>query len=83
MLMMELWRGSVCEFVHVRMRERSSPECTEAHAANHVEERVKYDHTQQQIEEHGLWGGDRERQALLQRYQTPNPGCMGNGCAFV
>lgn len=34
--------------------EGSSPEGTETHAANHVEKRVKYEQTQQQIEEHGL-----------------------------
>ncbi len=33
---------------------RFSPEGSEAHTPNHVEKRVKYEQTQQQIEEHGL-----------------------------
>lgn len=44
----------VCACAHAR--ERLSPEGTEAHTANHVEKRVKYEQTQQQVEEHGLWG---------------------------
>lgn len=39
----------------------SSPEGTETHAANHVEKRVKYEQTQQQIEEHGLWEIETQR----------------------
>lgn len=44
--------------IHARMRVRDccSPEGTEAHTPNHVEKRVKYEQTQQQMEEHGLWG---------------------------
>lgn len=34
--------------------EGFSPEGTETHAAYHVEQAVKYQQTQQQIEEHGL-----------------------------
>lgn len=33
---------------------RHSPEGAEAHTPNHVEKSVKYEQTQQQIEEHGL-----------------------------
>lgn len=32
-----------------------TPEGTEAHTPNHVEKRVKYEQTQQQVEEYGLW----------------------------
>lgn len=34
---------------------KHSPEGTETHTPNHVEKSVKYEKTQQQIEEHGLW----------------------------
>lgn len=33
-----------------------SPEGTKADAPDHVEKRVKYEQTQQQVEEHGLLG---------------------------
>lgn len=47
--------------VPARMRVSDcSPEGTETHAGNHVKNRVKYDETHQQVEEHGLWNRDRK-----------------------
>lgn len=44
---------------------RFPPEGTKAHTPNHIEKRVKYDQTQQQIEEHGLWEWYRRGDIIL------------------
>lgn len=41
------------------------PEGTEAHAPDHVEERVEYEQTLQQVEEHGLWEWRQDNESLL------------------
>lgn len=50
----------------VRMCVRDfKPEGTEAHAPDHVEERVEYEQTLQQVEEHGLWEWRQDNESLL------------------
>lgn len=47
-----------------------SPEGTEAHAPDHVEEGVKYEQTQQQVEEHGLSGTNHRGRHIISQHDV-------------